>query len=162
MKILTDEMQFGFKKGVGCNDAIFPLRSTVKCYTQRVRNRYQTVQNFHKYTVLVNFRIRSSTFKSSKLNVRFKLQFLLYPKDLQNFKSNGRIIPRIIIVESLIARPYSTKRQLRSQQFALKIVHLRISKVRATTMPSFNTMYTYLDPIIFILCPMVVTGGVTR
>ena len=29
MKLLTDELQFGFKKGVGCNDAIFALRSTV-------------------------------------------------------------------------------------------------------------------------------------
>ena len=32
-KLVTDELQFGFKKGVGCNDAIFTLKTIINHFT---------------------------------------------------------------------------------------------------------------------------------
>jgi hypothetical protein len=61
---LTDDLQFGFKKGLSCSSAIFTLRQTVDYFTSRGSNVYlasldaskafDRVNHFKLYTCLIN------------------------------------------------------------------------------------------------------------
>ena len=42
----TDLLQFGFKNNVGCNDVMFTLKSTVKCFIDRRSFAFNRVNHF--------------------------------------------------------------------------------------------------------------------
>jgi len=53
-ELQTDDLQFGFKKGMGCTDAIFLCRSTIDHFTQRGSNVYAASLDISKAFDKVN------------------------------------------------------------------------------------------------------------
>ena len=59
-----DELQFGFRKGVGCSEAIFALRSTIDYFKDRgssifvaalnISKAFDTVNHYTLYASLIN------------------------------------------------------------------------------------------------------------
>ena len=61
--LITDDLQFGFKKDLGCADAIFTLRATIEYFKERVSSVYvatldisrafDTVNHYKLYSTLI-------------------------------------------------------------------------------------------------------------
>jgi len=54
-ELQTDDLQFGFKRGMGCTDAIFLCRSTIDHFTQRGSNVYDASLDINKVFNKVNY-----------------------------------------------------------------------------------------------------------
>ena len=52
--LVCDELQFGFKKGVGCSEAIFTLRATIDYFKDRGSSVFVTISHYKLYCSLRN------------------------------------------------------------------------------------------------------------
>ena len=62
--LITDDLQFGFKKGLGCADAIFTLRATIEHFRERgssvyvatldISKAFDSVNHYKLYSTLIN------------------------------------------------------------------------------------------------------------
>jgi len=100
--LYSSEFQFGFKKGIGCSDAIFVLNQTVDYFTSRGSTVYMTARDAQKPFDRVNHVKLFNILMNRNLPSQFiKTIVNWYMKISSAFKWNGALSNSVMVLSGI-------------------------------------------------------------
>ena len=152
----TDDLQFGFKKGLGCTDAIFLCRSTIDHFTQRGSNVYAASLDISKAFDKVNhFKLFHSLINAGMPLCMILLLANWYDKLFVTVRWNGSF-SYWFAVRSGVRQGSVLSPALFAVFMNLFIVRVRLADLGCYINRSLVSCVLYADDIIFLSASLAV------